>query len=365
MRIAILGTGLIGTSLGLAFRRLERVEEVVGYDRDAARLSAALSRGALSRAAPDAGGAVAGADLTVLAVPVSVIGTVAWQIAGRLRENAILTDVASVKTGVVETLQQAIPGHVHIVGGHPMAGSHETGPEYASADLFVGATYLLTPTTHTDPSAYRTLHALIAAIGARPMAVNPHDHDRLVAVISHLPHLAATTLMNFAAERASEQHAGLLLLAAGGFRDATRVAASNPDLWLEICAENRDAIVAVLDDYAARITGLRDTLAASDDGGVRAVLAAAREARRSLPTKRSVGGALVELVMPIPDRPGVLAEVTTSVGETGVNIEDLSIDHAAEGGQGVLRLVVIGGEQAAVASAALKARGYEVRERLP
>lgn len=363
MRVAIIGTGLIGTSLGLALQEVHEVDDVVGHDRDADRLGAALQRGGVTSAALTAADAVAEADLVVLAVPGSAVAAVAGTIAGALRPGAIVTDVASVKTPVVATLQEALPAGIWLVGGHPMAGSHEAGPEHASADLFVGATYLLTPTTHTDPEAYRTLHRLVAGIGARPMAVNPVDHDRLVAVISHLPQLAATTLMNLASEQADRQHAGLLLLAAGGFRDATRVAASNPDLWLDICADNRDAIVGVLDDYAARIGALREIVAGADDAELHRVLADAQRARRRLPRKAAVGGALIELLLPIPDRPGVLAEVTTTVGATGVNIEDFSIDHAAEGGRGALRLVIAGSGNAATAGAALKERGYEVRER--
>jgi len=363
VRVAIIGTGLIGTSLGLALQQVHEVDDVVGYDHDPDRLSAALQRGGLTDAALSADRAAAGADVVVLAVPASAVAAVARSIVGSLRTGAIVTDVASVKTAVVATLQQVLPTDVWLVGGHPMAGSHEAGPEHATAELFVGATYLLTPTTHTDPEAYRTLHRLVAGIGARPMAVDPVHHDRLVAVISHLPQLAATTLMNLATEQARQQHAGLLLLAAGGFRDATRVAASNPDLWLDICAENRDAIVGVLDDYAARISALRATVAAADDDQLLRVLADAQRARRSLPRKTVAGGALVELVLPIPDRPGVLAEVTTCVGATGVNIEDFSIDHAAEGGRGVLRLIIAGVGNAATAAAALKERGYEVRER--
>lgn len=363
MRVAIIGTGLIGTSLGLALQQVHEVDDVAGYDRDTDRLSTALQRGGLTEAALSAEEAVTGADVVVLAVPASAVADVARSVAGSVRTGAIVTDVASVKTAVVSTLQQVLPDDVWLVGGHPMAGSHETGPEHATAELFVGATYLLTPTTHTDPEAYRTLHRLVAGVGARPMAVDPVHHDRLVAVISHLPQLAATTLMNLATEQARQQHAGLLLLAAGGFRDATRVAASNPDLWLDICAENRDAIVGVLDDYATRISQLRATVAAADDDQLHRVLVDAQRARRSLPRKTVAGGALVELVLPIPDRPGVLAEVTTCVGATGVNIEDFSIDHAAEGGRGALRLIIAGAGNAAAAAAALKERSYEVRER--
>jgi prephenate dehydrogenase len=362
MRVAVIGTGLVGASLGLAFARLDTVEHVTGYDTDPLQMKAAFERGAIHRAASSAVDAARGADVVVLAVPVSAVGPVAEQVAPVLSPGAILTDVASVKTRAVGELQRAAPEGVHVIGGHPMAGSHEAGAAHASADLFVGATYLLTPTTYTDPQAYQRLHGLVAAIGARPLAVHPERHDMLVAVVSHLPQLAASTLMNLASERARNEHAGLLLLAAGGFRDATRVAASSPDLWLEICAENREPIMAVLDDYASRIEDLREAIADEDGGGLRRVLDDAREARRSLPGKEVPTGVLIHLLVPIPDRPGVLAEVTTGVGEAGVNIEDLSIEHAPEGGRGVLRIVVAGDEPAARARRALEGLGHEVVE---
>lgn len=362
MKIAIIGTGLVGASLGMALRRLDGVASVTGYDRDAAQLATAHQRGAVTTPAGSAAEAAAGADIVVLAVDVSAVPSVAEEVAPALRSGAILTDVASVKASVVEAMQAAAPEGVHVIGGHPMAGSHEAGAAHASADLFVGATYLLTPTVDTDTDAYRTLHGLILRTGARPLAVAPDHHDALVAVVSHLPQLAATTLMNLAADRARAEHAGLLLLAAGGFRDATRVAASNPDLWVDICAENRDAIVAVLDDYRERVGALRSVVALGDETSLRQTLADAREARRTLPGKETATGALVELHVPIPDRPGVLAEVTTTVGAVGVNIEDLSISHAAEGGRGTLRLAIIGFKPAGVAREALERIGYDVLE---
>lgn len=363
LRVAVIGTGLVGASLGLALGRHPGVEVVAGYDRDANELDVAVRRGAVRRAAATAAEAVAGADVVVLGVPVSALEPVMVQLRDALRPGAIVTDVASVKGRAVALLEALAPEGVHVIGGHPMAGSHETGAAHATADLFVGATYLLTPTASTDPGAYQRLHGLVSRLGARVIAVAPERHDLLVAVVSHLPQLAATTLMNLAAERARDEHAELLLLAAGGFRDATRVAASNPELWLDICRENRDAVVAVLDDYRERIGALRSVLATGDEGSLRRALSDARDARKNLPGKETTTGALVELILPIPDRPGVLAEVATTVGRTGVNIEDLAIEHAPEGGRGRLRLAVIGEVAAAAARTALESRGYEVSER--
>ena len=358
--VGIIGTGLIGSSLGMALRRARPSLHVVGFDLDPHELATAERLGAIDEAATSAEDAAARADLLVLAVPVQAVPTAAKQLAPMLHDDAILTDVASVKSPIVDALQAAAPAHVHVIGGHPMAGSHERGAAHASADLFVGATYLLTPTTHTSAVAYQRLHGLIAAIGARPMAVEPARHDQLVAVVSHLPQLTASTLMNLAAERASTDHAELLLLAAGGFRDTTRVAASHPQLWLDICAENREAIVAALDDFSERLRTLRSIVADEDRDGLYRVLDGARAARRSLPGKRSVSGTMIDVVVPIPDRPGVLAHVTRAVGEVGVNIEDFRIDHAWEGGRGALSLAILGSDAAETAVRALRQAGFEV-----
>ena len=359
MRVGIVGTGLIGASLGMAIRA-HGLGEVVGYDHDPGQLRTAERLGAVDVAAATPEDAVTDAAIVVLAVPVHAIAATAKQVAPALTEGAILTDVASEKGPVVEVLQEAAPPRAHVIGGHPMAGSHEQGAAHASAELFVGATYLLTPTTHTSATAYQKLHRLVAAIGARPLAVEPGRHDQLVAVVSHLPQLTASTLMNVASERARSEHAGLLLLAAGGFRDTTRVAASQPQLWTDICTENAEAIVAVLDEFSGRLDELRAAVAAGDRDRLYRVFDSARAARRSLPGKRSVSGTMIDVVVPIPDRPGVLAKVTHTIGEVGINIEDLRIEHAWEGGQGALSLAVMGIEAAETAAAALRAAGFEV-----
>ena len=360
LRVAVVGTGLVGASLAGALRRLPQVAEVVGADQDPRSLQVARERGLIDRAEA-AVDAAAAADLVVLAAPVSTIPRLAETVGAVMRPGAVLTDVASVKGRLVPRMEDAVADGVAVVGGHPMAGSHEAGAAHASPELFVGATWLLTPTQRTDPAAFERLQGLLVALGARVLAVDPDRHDELVAVVSHLPQLVGTTLMNLAAGRAARSQE-LLLLAAGGFRDATRVAASNPELWVEICAENRDAIVALLDEYRVQLDGLRDIVEGGDHDRLRSRLADARRARRALPGKRVPDGALVELRLPIPDRPGVLAEITTSVGEMGVNIEDIGIEHAPESARGTVRLAVAGHEAATRARAALQGRGYDVLE---
>lgn len=362
MKVAIIGTGLIGASLGLALRKSDQVRTVVGHDANNANLAAALTKGALDSATTNLTDAADGADVVVLAVPPSVIEEVAAAVAPHMAEGAVLTDVGSVKQDVVAAMERAAAGRVQVVGGHPMAGSHEHGPEAAIADMFVGATWLLTPTPSTSDDAVERISTLVTAVGAQVVVVDPKAHDLLVAVISHVPQLTATTLMTLAAERARKEDARLLLLAGGGFRDATRVAASNPEMWLQICRENKDAIVQVLDEYAARIGQLRMMLHDFDSERLNTLLTDAREARNAMPGKGGVSGQLVELRVVIPDSPGAIANITSTVSGLDINIEDIGIDHAPDGQRGQMRLAVSGFEAAQKAHDALSEGGYEVLE---
>jgi prephenate dehydrogenase len=240
-----------------------------------------------------------------------------------------------------------------------MAGTEQEGIDAASAGLFHGAWWILTPTDRSSTEAYQRLHALLTTLSARIMALTPVEHDELMAVISHVPQLTATALMNMAAKR-GEDHAGLLALAAGGFRDVTRVAASNPDIWLDICRENGEAIAASLKDFANELLRMRELILDAREGPLRDALLSARAARRSLPGKE-VREAPYEVVMPVPDQPGVLAQVTTSIGNLGINIEDLQITHSSEGGKGVLHLTIAGRLSADRVAAVLVGHGFDAR----
>ena len=352
-QLALVGTGLIGGSIGLALGRAGWT--VAGFDVDAERAAAALAAGAVTEVAPSLAHAVADATLTVVAVPV---GQVADAVVAALDAGAALvTDVGSVKAPVVEAVEAArTDAAARFVGGHPMAGSEQEGVEGADGGLFEGATWVLTPTETTDPQAYARLRAVVSSFGANVIAMPADRHDELVAMVSHVPHLTAAALMTLAAEEASEQGA-LLRLAAGGFRDMTRVAAGHPGIWPDICLENQAGITATLDRLTAALARLREMVAGGDRGGILTVLERAREARLNLPSRVLHAEDMVEIRVPVPDRPGVLAEVTTLLGELSVNIYDLEIAHSAEGERGVLVLAVDAAD-ADLARGALLARHY-------
>lgn len=345
-RAMIVGTGLIGGSVGMALQELGW--HVSGVDLAPGVAARAVSLGALSVEGEDPD-----AELVVVATPVHAAGAIITEYLDRpgRRPDAIVTDVGSVKGPLVAAVD-----HPSFVGGHPMAGSEQVGVEGASADLFVGATWVLTPTALTDPAAYTRIRSLLTEMGAVVVDLAPAQHDALVAVVSHVPHLAAATLMDLAANL-GEEHAALLQLAAGGFRDMTRIAAGQPNIWPDICDDNAEAIVATLDLLLEALTDMRRRVADRDRDSLLAVLGRAALARRALSERTPQAEDLVEVRVPVPDRPKVLAEITTLAAELGVNIFDLEIAHSVEGDRGVM-LLVVAEDATAKLQAALTDRGY-------
>jgi prephenate dehydrogenase len=242
------------------------------------------------------------------------------------------------------------------IGGHPMAGSELDGLDGADGSMFEGAVWVLTPTTGTADATFGEVAKIVAELGADVVALAPDRHDQVVAVISHVPHLTAATLMGLASDRA-EEHGALLRLAAGGFRDMTRIAAGHPAIWLDICAENRPAIVAALDGLIDGLAGMRDVVASDDRPGLQDRLQRARDARANLPSRVNQPSELTELRIPIPDRPGAAAEVFTLAAELGVNIASFEVVHSVEGNRGVV-VVLVDAATAELYRGGLMARGY-------
>jgi len=341
-RAGLVGTGLIGGSIGLALRA--NGWHVTGTDQDPSRAERARQLGALDDIGVDPA-----ADLTFVATPVAAVPEAV--LAALAAGPGVVTDVAGVKAAVVDGIDDA-----RFVGGHPMAGSEQLGVDGATPDLFEGAVWVLTPVAGTEPDAYAQVRSVVSSLGAEVLALAPDRHDDLVAVVSHVPHLTAASLMRLADQRAAD-NAPLLRLAAGGFRDMTRIAAGSPAIWPDVCAENRVAIVEVLDQLLRALGEVRDAVAKSDRAEVLATLEQAQLARRNLPGRTARPENLAELRVPVLDRPGVLAEVTTLATETAANIFDLEIAHSSEGDRGVL-IALVEADAAEGLRSALVDRGY-------
>src|SRR5919201_6757015 len=341
MRIALVGTGLIGTSVGLAAKRAADAD-VSGYDPDPAALAGATERGAVDRPASSLAEAVSDAELTVVAAPVTQLpGQVAAALAA-CGGGCTVTDVGSTKSAVAA----AAGDDARFIGGHPVAGSEAHGPLHARAELFDGATWFLTPSATTDPERYRFLHGFVAALGAVPVAVDAEAHDRLLALTSHLPHALANLLLNQIGGQRVEGHEPLAA-AGGSLRDMTRVAGANPRIWVDIFLENADALRDVLADHRRQVERLERALESGDAGFLaRWIGDAATNRRRLLAGAYPDSGPLQRLLVRVPDRPGVLAGITQALGAERINIEDFELQHHSPERGGLLTLLVAGEREA-------------------
>ncbi|HEY3397308.1 MAG TPA: prephenate dehydrogenase/arogenate dehydrogenase family protein [Armatimonadota bacterium] len=273
-RVAIIGIGLIGGSFALAARRAGWAREIIGVARSAETRRLALAAGVADEVTADPAAAVRGADLVYLATPVDTIVSLLGSLGPHLAPGALVTDAGSAKAGIVAAAA-ALPPSVRFVGGHPMAGSEQAGLAWASPDLFAGAHYFLTPTAATDPAALAQLQELVPALGAVPVLVDPAEHDRRVALTSHLPHLLAWALCRAASEGDSPER--LAPFTAGAWRDTTRIAASSPELWAEILLANRKAVQEAAGRWEQCLDELLTALEAGDREALVAALAEARE----------------------------------------------------------------------------------------
>jgi prephenate dehydrogenase len=341
-RANVIGLGLIGGSVALGLRA--QGWYVSGDDNDERVVAAAGELGAIDQQGLDPS-----AEITFVAVPVLAI---ADQVKRALAETSgVVTDVGSVKGSLCASIDDR-----RFVGGHPMAGSELDGLDGAQADLFAGAVWVLTPQSDTDDATFSLVTGAVSSLGADVVALGPERHDHLVAVVSHVPHLTAATLMGLASDRA-EEHAALLRLAAGGFRDMTRVASGRPGIWLDICAENRSAIIGALDELIDGLSDVRQIIDADDRDALLARLQQARQARTNLPTRVVHPEDLAEVRIPIPDRTGAAAEVFTLAAELSVNIASFEVVHVVESNRGVA-VVLVDQAMVDVFRGGLIARGF-------
>ena len=362
-RIAVVGFGLVGASFAAAVRAAYPDTRVLAVDIDERTLAEAVERGwATDGALPDDPAFERfvgdGCDLVVLATPVGAAERYFEDLA-RWDYRGIVTDTASTKARITALAERVLPHPENFVPGHPMAGSEVNGIEGARPDLFKGAHWILCPDADTPAEHFPRLHELVTSIGARVIALPREDHDEAVAVVSHVPHIMASSLVQLASRHADDQQA-LMRLAAGGFKDSTRIAAGSPELWCGIAFDNKDALSDGLDEIQGIIGAFADALASDDRAALTVLLADAAAARRALPaawvpsTER-----LLEVRIPMEDRPGVVAEVTTVTSSVECNIQSIEIDHVTED-SAVLSLVLTDEGDIGQLSAQLINAGFSV-----
>ncbi len=352
-RVAVLGVGLIGGSIGLAARaRLGAV--VAGFDPDPATREAALATGATDTATDSVAAACEGAEVVFCAAPVGRLPELAAAALAVAGPDTAISDVGSTKRGIVA----AVGADERFIGGHPLAGAETAGVANARADLFEGATWYLTPTAGSDGVLYDRLQRAVAGLGARPQAIDAAGHDRLMATVSGMPHAVANALV---AEAAADLASGERVPEVGpSFRDATRVAGSNPAIWADIFVANSEAVADSVDAVARRLAEAAALIRSADTEAIAAWHAAAGEDRRRLLEAERPGGPLHELRLIVVNKPGTMATLALALGEAGVNIEDMALYPAPDMTSGAVSLWVAGEEQAERGAALVRQLGHSV-----
>ena len=364
-KVAIIGVGLIGGSLSLSLKKHQKNLEITGFDR-AEALDEALKRKAIDYPASSLEDAVKDADLVIIAVPIAKILLLTEEMAPYLKPGAIVSDVGSVKKPVVEHAEKVLPSSVTFIGGHPMAGSEKSGVRNADPFLFENATYVLCPPSNIPEDTFATEFSefidLISTIGARIYVLPADRHDRIAAAVSHLPQLLAVTLMNYVADYHEEDEA-FLQLAAGGFRDMTRIASSSFEMWRDIVVANEGPILDMLGGFATSLQKMRNRVFSNDLKDLNETFEKARIHRDLIP-KHSKGflSPLADVYVYAEDKPGFLYKLIGVLHEAEIDIKDLELLKIREGIEGVFRIGFSNQSRAAKAIAALEKAGYTAFE---
>jgi len=349
--VAIIGTGLMGGSLGMAILERGLARTVRGYDRDRASLESALKRRAITEISFGAEQAAAGADLVVIATPVGVIGPIFEGLRTALKDGAYATDLGSTKARIVTGVGRSAP----FVGGHPMTGSQRSGIAAARPDFYTGCLWILTPVDDTSRECAKKLTQLLTDLHVRWVMMDPQTHDANLAKVSHLPQLISSALAAYVEEGSKSSIPGGPALA-----DMTRIAASDPEMWVDILRDNPGQVLSAVDGYRRLLDELRNFIAGEDWDELSQFLENARAVTASIETKPGVDPLdLFEVRVRVVDRPGFIAEVTAAVTAAGLNIEDLRIEHGAGAGRGILYLSLKGAAAAEGAVAVIRTSGFK------
>ncbi len=327
--IMTIGLGMIGSSFVMAYRAAYPDSYIIGVDISQDTIDEAQERGWINEgllATDDLSEALSRCDLVMIATPVPVVPDYFCLIA----ENdfaGVVTDTCSTKAIVSQQAKRILPYPEKYIPGHPMAGSEKSGIEAAREDLFQGAHWVLCPDEATSAQDYADMHEMLTGLGARVVSLPRDTHDEVVAIVSHVPHFVASSLVELAVRHAGDQEA-LFRLAAGGFKDSTRIAAGSPALWTGIAFDNRNAIVEGLDEIQTILKNYADTLREGDKSEFTSLLDRAAQARRALPAKWVPATEdLLEVRIPLTNRPGIIAEITTIASKAGCNVQSIDIDH--------------------------------------
>lgn len=360
--IAIVGLGLIGGSIGKALKSKNPDLRIIGIDVNNEIIETAKHLGIIDDGTTSIQKGIQHAELIYLAVPVQVIPEVLNRMLPYLKKEVIITDVCSTKENVVNIMEKSLPVTACFVGGHPMAGSEKWGLEGVDELLFENAAYILTPNKLTDSHALNIVEELVQSIGARIIYLSPEEHDKKVAAVSHLPHIIASTLI-YTVGRLEAEQAGYFTLAAGGLRDTTRIAASNGELWSAILLQNEKAVLPLITEFKKSLSQFERAIKKQRPKSLKKLLVQARLWRCQLPTgMKSILPQLFELNVTVPDKPGMIGEISSLLGQYGINIIDIEVLRVREGEEGAIRLGFAEEKPMLKALGILENNGFKARE---
>lgn len=333
-KTVIIGVGLMGGSLGMALRNRRLSKKVTGIFRNEEKIKISQKLGAVDTGTTELEEGLRGAELVVIGTPVRTSIKIIQKIIPFLEPGCIITDLGSTKLELTLAAEKFLPSNIYFVGGHPMTGSEESGVEAANPYLLENAIYVLTAEKNTNPAALQAVKLMVEEIGAQSLIMDPEEHDLAVAAVSHLPHLTAVALVNTIPDIEIDINKALIL-AAGGFRDTTRIAMSSPLMWKDICFSNREMILKTLKKFKQKIEQVENILHQQKETHITEEFRKAREMRTSIP-KRSKGllPGIFDLVVLVGDVPGVIGKMATLFGDAGINIKDIEIlkNREEEGG---------------------------------
>lgn len=336
-KVYVIGLGLIGGSLALAIKREHENAVIIGFDLNEKRAELAKKLGVIDVVSNCIEDDVQDADLIVIATPVNQTHKLINLLAGlQLKKSVIITDVGSTKRKVVEQANILSEKNFTFIGGHPMAGSHKSGVTAARAHLFENAFYLLTPQDDVPRAKISKLERWLSGTKAKFLTIKPDQHDYITGIVSHLPHIVAASLVNQANE-ANEQEDLVKRLAAGGFRDMTRIASSNPEMWRDILLHNKEVLIKLIDQWNDEMTYVKDLLITENSPKIYDYFSKAKTARDQLPlTEKGAIHSFYNLFVDIPDYPGVISQITGYLAMEKISITNIRIMEAREGIHGVL-----------------------------
>lgn len=357
-KISIVGLGLIGGSLAKAISSSLQVEKIVAFDKDPENIKLALIGRTIDEGYVDINDSIKGSQIIFICTPIKKVSGIIYEITSLIKHKCIITDVGSTKQFVLKQSGDAIRPPISFIGGHPMAGTEKSGYASASKHLFQNAYYILTPLPNTDRADIEFLKSLISRIGAIPIEMDAELHDSTVAAVSHLPHVISATLVNLV-KKNSQNNIYINKLAAGGFKDITRISSSNPEIWKDICDANYNEIKNLLHQFIQMLHNFSFLLDKKDLKGIYDYFKQAKIFRDGWADKtKDVIYRTYDVILDIEDKPGIIGEITTILGNNNINIKNLSILNSREQERGCLNISFEDYQTRESAFNILKIQGY-------